>query len=281
MLLPQNRSFALKIITSADNNEIKEAKKLHDSKNRKQTNLFFFEGIHLLEEFLKNGKTPYRIFLTEEAAEQYKDLDKFETFRCFEGKRIISSKLYSKITAENAPQGIFTIAEASSINVIRTEPSELIESIKESAVVLESMRDPGNVGTVIRTAVSLGVKIIFTEDCADLFNSKVIRASMGALFADTVYVVPSAAELSEYAVRKGFDVYGAILDEDAKQLGKFEFGKKSLFIIGNEGSGIKPETISRCNKYAYIPMTGKTESLNAAIAASLIIWEISKNNGGK
>ncbi len=271
----------MKIITSADNNEIKEAKKLHDSKHRKQTNLFFFEGIHILEEFLKNKKKPFRVFITEEANEQYKSLNEFEAFRNFEEKRIISSKLYGKITAENAPQGIFTIAEASSINVIKTDPNDLLESLGESAVVLESMRDPGNVGTVIRTAVSLGVKVIFTEDCADIFSSKVIRASMGALFADNIYVVPSAASLAECAVKKGFDVYGAILDSEAKKLGSFEFGKKSLFIIGNEGSGIKQETISGCNKYTYIPMTGKTESLNAAIAASLIMWEISKSNGGE
>ena len=271
----------MKIITSADNNEIKEAKKLHDSKNRKQSELFFFEGVHLLEEFLKNGKKPYRIFITEEAKDLYKSLNNFQSFEDFEEKRIISQKLYGKITAENAPQGIFTVAETSSINVIKTEPSEILKRLDGGAVVLESMRDPGNVGTVIRTAVSLGVKVIFTEDCADLFNPKVIRASMGALFADEIFVVPSASALAEYAVKEGFDVYGAILDEKAKQLGSFEFGKKSLFIIGNEGAGIKPETISLCNKYAYIPMTGKTESLNAAIAASLIMWEISKNHGGK
>ncbi|MBO7253779.1 MAG: RNA methyltransferase [Clostridia bacterium] len=263
----------MKIITSADNNEIKEAKKLHDSKYRKQTNLFFFEGIHLLEEFLKNGKKPYRIFLTEEAAETY------ETFKDLEETRIISSKLYGKITAENAPQGIFTVAKADSLSVIKKEPAELLKNIKGSAVVLESMRDPGNVGTVIRTAVSLGVKVIFTEDCADIFNPEVIRASMGALFADEIYIVPSAVSLAEQATKTGFDVYGAILDPEAKRLGNFEFKNNSLFIIGNEGSGIKPETVSQCNKYAYIPMTGKTESLNAAIAASLIMWEISKKAG--
>ena len=142
------------------------------------------------------------------------------------------------------------------------------------------MRDPGNAGTVIRTAVSLGVKVIFTEDCADIFSAKVIRASMGAVFADSIYIVPSASTLAQTATNDGFSVYGAILDDKAKPMDKIEFPQKSLFIIGNEGSGLKQETISRCNEHAYIPMTGKTESLNAAIAASIIIWEISKKIQG-
>ncbi|MBE6649104.1 MAG: RNA methyltransferase [Ruminococcaceae bacterium] len=260
----------MKIITSPDNPELKEAKKLHDAKHRKETGLFFFEGVHLLEEYLKTGKKPYRLFLTEKVSDLYKDSDE---------KRIISQKLYDKITAENAPQGIFTIAHTSSVNVIRGEYEDILNSLDAPAVVLESMRDPGNVGTVIRTAVSLGVKIIFTEDSADIFNPKVIRASMGAIFADSIYIVPSATELSKAAVSKGFQVFGAILDEKAKRIGSFIPTKNSLFIIGNEGSGIKKETLDECNNYAYIPMTGKTESLNAAVAASLIIWEISKNNG--
>lgn len=259
----------MKEITSLDNAEIKEAKKLHDSKHRKETGLFFFEGKHLLEEYLKNGKKPYRIFLTE------KNIDLFPEY---EGTRIIPQRLYDKITAENAPQGIFTIGEISSVDVIRTNADKVLDSLKGSAVVLESMRDPGNVGTVIRTAVSLGVKVIFTDDCADIFNPKVIRASMGAVFADSIYIVPSASLLAKKAVENGYDVYGAILDENAKPIGKAEINDKSLFIIGNEGSGLKSETISQCNNFAYIPMTGKTESLNAAIAASIIIWEISKKN---
>ncbi len=262
----------MKIITSADNAELKEAKKLHDAKHRKETGLFFFEGVHLLEEYLKNGKKPYRVFLTEKMSDFYKDSD---------GKRIISQKLYDKITAENAPQGIFTVAETSSISVIRGEYEEILDNLNAPAVVLESMRDPGNVGTVIRTAASLGVKVIFTEDSADLFNPKVIRASMGAIFADKIYIVPSATELSQIAVSKGYEVFGAILDEKAKKIGSFNPSSKSLFIIGNEGAGIKEETLAKCNNYAYIPMTGKTESLNAAVAASLIIWEISKNQVDK
>ncbi len=259
----------MKIITSADNNELKEAKKLHDSKYRKEKKLFFFEGIHLFEEYFKNGKKPYRVFLTEKNSDLLEDCDE---------KRIISQKLYDKITAENAPQGIFTIAEFSSVNVVNIEESELLNILDAPAVLLESMRDPGNVGTVIRTAASLGVKIIFTDDCADIFSSKVIRASMGAVFSDNIYVVKSASTLAREAVKKGYNVYGAILDETAKPLGEIQINNKTLFIIGNEGAGIKKETVDECNKYAYIPMTGKTESLNAAKAASIKMWEISKNS---
>ncbi len=267
----------LKIITSPDNTEIKEAKKLHESKNRKEKGLFFFEGIHLLEEYVKDGRSPHCVFITEETYNNPKLSPLFE--KCDE-KRIIPQRLYDKITAEKSPQGIFTVAEASSIDVIKTTPEELLSHLDSPAVVLESMRDPGNAGTVIRTAVSLGVKVIFTEDCADIFSSKVIRASMGAVFADSIYIIPSASALTQKATRDGFSVYGAILDDTAKPLDKIEFPQKSLFIIGNEGSGLKQETISQCNGHAYIPMTGKTESLNAAIAASIIIWEISKKLQG-
>lgn len=265
-----------KIITSPDNQEIKEAKKLHDSKHRKKEKLFFFEGVHLLEEFLKNGKKPYRIFITETAFKTYEKLlgtlDS-DSQKCI---RIINDRIYDKITVENSPQGIFTIAEFSSVNLVVADSKDIATQIEKPAVVLESMRDPGNVGTVIRTAVSLGVNVIFTEDCADLFSSKVIRATMGALFAEKFFIIPNAHTLAKEATSLGFDVYGAILDPNAKKLGSFKFSDKSLFIIGNEGAGLKAETISLCNKYAFIPMTGKTESLNAAIAASLIMWEITK-----
>lgn len=259
----------MKNITSADNFELKEAKKLHEAKHRKESGLFFFEGIHLFEEFLKNGKKPYRLFLTEKNSEIYAD---------FEEKRIIPQRLYDKITVENSPQGIFTIGEISSVDVINIDEKELLNLLKSPAVVLESMRDPGNVGTVIRTAVSLGVKVIFTEDCADIFNPKVIRASMGAIFADSFYIIKSASRLAKEAAAANYNVYAAILDKTAKSVCEININPKSLFIIGNEGAGIKKETVAECNNYAYIPMTGKTESLNAAIAASIIIWEISKKN---
>ncbi len=260
----------MKTITSPDNFEIKESKKLHDAKYRKETGLFFFEGKHLFEEYLKSGKKPYRVFVTENVSNLCSDCEE---------KRVITPKLYDKITAENAPQGIFTVAEISSVDVIHSSPEEIFPHITKGAVVLESMRDPGNVGTVIRTSVSLGVPIIFTEDCADIFNPKTIRASMGAIFSDKIYITPSATKFAEAAVKNGFNVFGAILDHKAKEIGKFPIKDKSVFIIGNEGSGLKPDTLNACNESAYIPMTGKTESLNAAIAASIIIWEISKTIG--
>ena len=247
--------------------ELKEAKKLHDSKHRKENGLFFFEGIHLLEEFKKNNKKPYRVFLTEKNSHLYDDREE---------KRIIPERLYDKITAEQSPQGVFTVGKISDIDVIHLDEKELLDSLDSPAVVLESMRDPGNVGTVIRTAVSLGVKVIFTDDCADIFNPKVIRASMGAVFADSIYIIKSAAKLAKEAKKTDYKVYAAILDENASPIDKISIDSKSIFIVGNEGAGIKKETISECGNFAYIPMTGKTESLNAAIASSIIIWEISK-----
>ena len=260
----------MKIITSAENIEIKEAKKLHETKHRNDLGLFFFEGVHLYEEYTKSGKTPYRVFLTEDNASISPD---------FEGKRVITETLYKKITAEKAPQGVFTVARKNDVDVKSVSESEVLSLLNGSAVVLESMRDPGNVGTVIRTAASLGVKIIFTEDCADIFNPKVLRASMGAVFHDEIYIVPSATELAKVAVKEGYDVYGTVLDPKAHKVGSFIPSQKSIFIIGNEGNGIKEETVSQCNKFAYIPMTNKTESLNAAIASTIFMWEIAKTAG--
>ncbi len=270
MLLPPNRSLDLKIITSAENIEIKEAKKLHEAKHRNELGLFFFEGVHLYEEYIKSGKTPYRVFLTEDMASICPD---------FEGKRVITETLYKKITAEKAPQGIFTVAKKNDVNVKAVSETEVLSLINGSSVVLESMRDPGNVGTVIRTGASLGVDVIFTEDSADIFNPKVLRASMGAVFHDEIYKVPSATELAMVAVERGYDVYGTVLDPDAYKVGTFIPSQKSIFIIGNEGNGIKKETVLQCNKSAYIPMTNKTESLNAAIASTIFMWEIAKAAG--
>ena len=142
-------------------------------------------------------------------------------------------------------------------------------------MLLESVRDPGNLGTIIRGASAFGVdRLIISEDCADLYNAKTVRASMGTVFRqyiDRVENMPCAIR----ALRKsGRTIYAAALDSSALRLGEASLNSRDGIVIGNEGHGLSAETIDACDRCLFIPMAEGTESLNAAMAATVCMWEM-------
>ena len=151
----------------------------------------------------------------------------------------------------------------------------------ESGRVLlcESLRDPGNVGTVIRTAFAFGIDwLILSGDCADLYNPKVLRGAMGTLFSQRILRVDDLAGAVTLMRQQGRHVYAAALDDSAMQLGSFAFGKADSAVIGNEGHGLSEGVLRACDASVYIPMAGDAESLNASVAASVLMWEMCRNN---
>lgn len=142
-------------------------------------------------------------------------------------------------------------------------------------MLLESVRDPGNLGTIIRSASAFGVdRLIISEDCADLYNAKTVRASMGTVFRqhiDRVENMPCAIR----ALRdSGRTIYAAALDSSALRLGEASLNSRDGIVIGNEGHGLSAETIDACSRCLFIPMAEGTESLNAAMAATVCLWEM-------
>ena len=147
----------------------------------------------------------------------------------------------------------------------------------ERLVLIESVRDPSNVGAIIRSASALGVdRLIMSADCADVYHPRAVRASMGTLFDQRIDRVPSLAEAIEAIRQSGRRVFAAALREDAAILGELPLASGDCVVIGNEGHGLSGEVLDACDGCVIIPMTERAESLNAAVAASLLMWEFAK-----
>jgi len=166
---------------------------------------------------------------------------------------------------KNSPGPLFTVK-------IKAEKDE--GKIKR-AILLENVQDPGNVGTVIRTANALGIDaVILTGACAKLHNPKTVRATMGAIFRQRVVAV-ELAELTEFVKKYDLKLYGAALSDNAKDIRALELDS-AIVAIGSEGQGLSPEFLNLCEEKLIIPMQPDSESLNAAVAASIVMWEMAR-----
>ena len=250
-------------ITSRSNGRIKDTVRLRDRKVRTETGLFFYEGVHLTEEYLRFRGIPETVFVTDRAAVSYGSL-----LSRLPGDRLISvtDEVYGKLTGETSPQGILCVCRLPRISTSATEGGGVL--------FLESVRDTGNLGTVIRTAAALGVRsVVLSSDCADLYSPKTLRASMGAVFSANIAVAADfKAEITRAA---GFGkVYASALHDDSVSIGSFRVMPEDSFVIGNEGQGVSPEVKELCCATAVIPMTERAESLNVSAAAAIIMWEM-------
>jgi TrmH family RNA methyltransferase len=257
------------IIESRSNERIKEITFLKDRKERESKRLFFFEGVHLFEEYIKSGHTPVSVFVTKDAAEKYSTLlSEFNNLLC-----IVSDSVYDKITCEQSPQGILCVSGYLD-NIVCGKPGI------PGGVILESVRDTGNLGGIIRTAASLGIKgITVSRDCADLYSPKTVRATMGALFSMMITITDSVPETVKSIITDGNRVFAACLYGETMNLGSFDISSGDSFVLGNEGNGVSEETASVCTGRVIIPMSGKTESLNVAAASAVIMWEMVRKPG--
>jgi TrmH family RNA methyltransferase len=147
--------------------------------------------------------------------------------------------------------------------------------------LLEGIRDPGNLGTILRTSNAMGTDIVvLSDDCADVYNSKTIRASMGAVFRQKTYRTTKLPSFIKELREKGILIYAAALDHDSVDVRTLDTNSNAslCFAVGNEGHGLSHEVISACNGKVMIPMSPECESLNAAIACSILLWEQAKHS---
>jgi TrmH family RNA methyltransferase len=192
---------------------------------------------------------------------------------------VLADSVFEKISTENAPQGVISVIKHldffRQIDIIYKE--EFSKNACGRSIVLCSVRDPGNLGSAIRSAVAFGVEcIILSDDCADIYNPKTVRGAMGSLFRVKVVRVKDLLEYINAMHANGRKVYAAELSENSRSLSEIDLTVWDSIIIGNEGHGI-PEDISRASDGGiYIPISSKTESLNASVAAAIFMWEQSK-----
>ena len=179
------------------------------------------------------------------------------------------------MTSENSPQGIITVCGF--YDKMHSFLANAENNENDSIIMLQSIRDPGNMGTILRTASALGIDmVILSNDCVDIYNPKTIRSAMGAVFKQKTVKVPNTKDLITHLNGLGFETYAAALKQDAKELGGFKLSPKHCFVAGNEGHGLDADIIDACTSAVIIPMMPNNESLNVASASSILMWESCK-----
>ena len=263
-------SFSYSEITSRKNEKIIWASKLADKKNRDRENVFFTEGIKLLEEVMLSGLSVSKLFFTEKALGLYRAA--LEEARCSECY-LVTDEVFEKLSSEKAPQGVFAVIQKPS----PVTPDE--STLKQGGfIILEDIQNPQNLGAIFRCAYSLGgAKIILAGDCADVYGPKALRSGMGSIFKTDFYTCSDLHGFISDQKSMGNRVYCTHLHSDSLTLGSFAFEKSDSIVIGNEGHGVSDATADVCTGSVIIPMTEGAESLNAATASSIIIWEMNKS----
>lgn len=267
------------ILTSRQNPRVMRAASLADKKGRTAEHAFLAEGEKLTLDALaaglpvteifamasRRGRLEARIFPAL-ADEKYRDIV----------WHWLSDEAFSKISTEKSPQGVVSVIKYldffSKKDIIYKEDFFLAPN--ERAVALHAVRDPSNLGAVIRSAAALGIDtVVLTSDCADLYSPKTVRAAMGSLFRIRAVTVADFPSFIKAAQACGRRVLSAELSERALPLDRAALSPFDIVVIGNEGHGV-PDEISRlCDSGIYLPITDRAESLNAAVAASIFLWE--------
>ena len=255
----------MQVISSKDNELIKHIKKLKDKKHRDESNEYIIEGVKLIEEAVKEKARIKKIIVCEDTTRTYEipthimyEIAKYECV-------YVTNKVFASITQVTNPQGIMAIIEKGDTNV-------QIDYTQDIIVALDDVQDPGNLGTILRTVDSIGLnQIIVSKGTADAFNSKVVRSTMGAIFRVKIIEVENLPQSIKEMRKHHFKLMVTSLQTE-NSIYDIKFNKK-IIVIGNEANGVSKKIQEMADEKAKIPMLGKTESLNASVAAGVVMYE--------
>lgn len=258
---------AFNIITSRENPLIKLVAALQvSSEKRKRNGLFVLEGLRICKDACDNGIKFDKLIVSDAAAEKYAaDTEKFSLIsdECYK----IPDSLFKKISDTKTPQGIIAVAKMPVTGSCGIDKNG-------KYIALENVSDPSNLGAISRTAEALGVNgIILSSDGCDPYSPKALRASMGTLLRVPVFVTESFAETLKST---GLKRYACVVDKTAESIKEQSFENGSVVMIGNEANGLTDSAKHSADVLVTIPMTGRAESLNAAAAAAIAMWEMMK-----
>lgn len=246
---------------SKDNKLVKLALKLKKKKYREEENLFLAEGVRFVESAIENRSVKYilyseKLYSTNGYERVLKDdIDSY----------MVDESVLKDICDTENPQGVVAIC-------IKKEYS-LDDILKNIIVIVDGVQDPGNLGTIIRTCDAAGAHgIVMLKGTVDLYNPKVLRSTMGSIFHIPIVFVNDLVDISGILLQNEYNILAASLDGD-KSLYEYDFSAKTAVILGNEASGVKKENMSLATHLVLIPMEGSSESLNVAIANSVIVYE--------
>lgn len=257
------------MITSENNAQIKELIKLKKStKERKKKKCFLAEGQKLLEEAHTEKKLK-KFYLSEALSEKQEEWEKtLEQEVPFE---VLSESVFKAVSDTVTPQGILGLVQMPEYSL-----EELFKQEKKRFLLLDDIRDPGNLGTMMRTAEGAGISaVILSQGSVDLFNPKVVRSTMGSVFRLPFCYVEDLPAVIEQLKQK-IAVYGCMMDGRIRY-DEADFKDGAGIVIGNEANGISEEVKKHLTETIRIPMAGKLESLNAAVAAAILMYEMAKS----
>ena len=260
------------IITSSSNQLVKHVRLLHKKKVRWETKNFFVEGLRSVEQSIISHADIKYVLYSDSLFETKGGNDLFKKIS-IKYKKVykITDKLLKEICDTQNPQGI--------IAVVGFDNKTLIEALKEKGnflVLLDRVQDPGNMGTIIRTADALGANgILVTSGCVDPYNPKTIRATMGSVFHIPLVHFESSDEALSILKSKSIGIISTGL-LSSRPCYEIDFTKDFVLVIGNEASGVSEDILASSDSIVKIPMTGRAESLNAAIASGIVMYEASR-----
>lgn len=256
----------MQVISSKDNEIVKNIKKLRDKKYRDLNNEFVIEGIKIIQEAIQEGAKIKKIVICEECAQDgmldqkfLYEISKYD-FIC------VTKKIFDSITNVMNPQGILAVIE-------KNNEESNINYKEDIIIVLDGIQDPGNLGTILRTIDSANIsQLIVSKETADSYNPKVVRSTMGAIFRVNIITSENIVSTIKKLKKHGYEICATALQDDSESIYNVEY-KKKVIIIGNEANGVSKEVLELSDRKLIIPMLGRTESLNAAVAGSIIVYE--------
>lgn len=255
----------MQIISSKDNEIVKQIKKLKDKKYRDIENAYIVEGIKLVKEALQENANIKQIVLCDDC-EKVENISKELMYEIAKHNCIyVTNKIFKYISEVQAPQGILAVIEKNNAN-------GEIDYNEDIIVALDDIQDPGNLGTILRTVDSIGLKqILVSKGTADSYNPKVVRSTMGAIFRVKIIECENLEQTLKEIKKHKFKIVVSSLQTD-NSVYDIKYNKK-VVVIGNEANGVEKSIQEVSDEKIKIPMLGKTESLNASVATGIILYE--------
>lgn len=252
-------------IESLNNEKIKYLRKFKSKKFRDSENCFLIENLRVIHDAIKDDFLPTQLFLTEELIDSQDKKTKF-IIEKVEDFFVIDERINKSFSSLSTPSGICAIFEKQETKL----------EIDETVIYLNAINDPGNLGTILRTALAFDIKnFIVDEKCADIYNPKTISAMREAIFKINLIHDKDFNFLKKIKNKK--KIFATRLEESVDVRKKIDLMGGSCIVFGNEANGISDKIIELADEFVRINISDKIESLNVAISAGIIFWEISKN----
>lgn len=252
------------MITSTSNAQVKALSKLIKSaRARRQQQVYIVEGIRMFRETPEDRIE--KIYASESFAKEHEVL--------LEGKdwEMLSDAVFASVSDTKTPQGVLCLVKMSENRL-----EDMLQQKNGLWLILENVQDPGNLGTMFRTGEGAGIAgVIMDRSTVDIYNPKTIRSTMGSIYRMPFYYAEDILKAIRKIKDAGIKVYAAHLDGE-KSYDEEDYAFSCAFLIGNEGNGLREETSKMADHYIIIPMSGEVESLNAAIAASVLMFEVKR-----